>query len=130
VLSTLDWRMRSITPFSFLRFFMSFFSPNQPSFLLALKCRASQTLFRAQNGSHLHKIFFFVYIPTKDKCFKKILMEVNMISYRTHLEILQRRRCWSSNRHWSVGPRCSLLLMSSFQCIFQLLNQPSQLANM
>ncbi|KAJ3705139.1 hypothetical protein LUZ61_008844 [Rhynchospora tenuis] len=53
VLSTLDWRMRSITPFSFLRFFLSFFSPKQATFLLPLKSRASQILFRAQNETKM-----------------------------------------------------------------------------
>ncbi|XP_078156732.1 cyclin D6;1 [Carex rostrata] len=53
VLSTLDWRMRSITPFSFLRFFLSFFSSNQPAILLPLKSRASQILFGAQNETSL-----------------------------------------------------------------------------
>ncbi|XP_073108481.1 cyclin-D6-1 isoform X1 [Elaeis guineensis] len=49
VLGALDWRMRSITPFSFLPYFLSFFSPAQPPLLHALKARASRTLFKAQN---------------------------------------------------------------------------------
>ncbi|XP_038973916.1 cyclin-D6-1 isoform X2 [Phoenix dactylifera] len=49
VLGALDWRMRSITPFSFLPFFLSFFSPAQPPLLHALKARASRILFKAQN---------------------------------------------------------------------------------
>ncbi|KAJ8459088.1 hypothetical protein OPV22_032014 [Ensete ventricosum] len=49
VLGTLDWRMRSVTPFSFLRFFISFFSPAQPPLLQALKAHATQILLKAQN---------------------------------------------------------------------------------
>ncbi|PKA47927.1 Putative cyclin-D6-1 [Apostasia shenzhenica] len=49
VLSALDWRMRSITPFSFLRFFLSFFSPANPILIQAVKARASQILFKSQN---------------------------------------------------------------------------------
>ncbi|XP_008800348.1 cyclin-D6-1-like [Phoenix dactylifera] len=48
ILGALDWRMRSITPFAFLRFFLSFFSPAQAPLLHALKARTSQTLFKAQ----------------------------------------------------------------------------------
>ncbi|KAJ8483742.1 hypothetical protein OPV22_016227 [Ensete ventricosum] len=48
VLGALDWRMRSVTPFSFLRFFISFFSPAQPPLLRALKARATQILLEAQ----------------------------------------------------------------------------------
>ncbi|XP_072951149.1 cyclin-D6-1 [Typha angustifolia] len=49
VLGALDWRMRSITPFSFLRFFLGFFSPPQPHLLHALKSRASEIVFKAQS---------------------------------------------------------------------------------
>ncbi|WOL15086.1 hypothetical protein Cni_G23867 [Canna indica] len=49
VLGVLDWRMRTITPFSFLRFFISFFSPAQPPLLQALKSHATQILLKAPN---------------------------------------------------------------------------------
>ncbi|URE37431.1 Cyclin, N-terminal domain [Musa troglodytarum] len=52
VLEALDWRMRSITPFSFLRFFTSFFSPAQPPLLQALQAQATQILLKTQNGNH------------------------------------------------------------------------------
>ncbi|KAJ0966036.1 hypothetical protein J5N97_027174 [Dioscorea zingiberensis] len=48
VLGALDWRMRSITPFSFLGFFLSFFSPALPPLLHALKERAFHILLKAQ----------------------------------------------------------------------------------
>lgn len=67
VLGALDWRMRSITPFSFLHFFLSFFSPAQAPLLHALKARASQTLFKAQNGTFpaigkAIKVLFFISV--------------------------------------------------------------------
>ncbi|KAJ8460213.1 hypothetical protein OPV22_033139 [Ensete ventricosum] len=49
VLEALDWRMRSIIPFSFLRFFISFFSPAQPPLLQALQAHATQILLKTQN---------------------------------------------------------------------------------
>ncbi|XP_065024112.1 cyclin-D6-1-like [Musa acuminata AAA Group] len=49
VLEALDWRMRSITPFSFLRFFTSFFSPAQPPLLQALQAHATEILLKTQN---------------------------------------------------------------------------------
>ncbi|KAM0943916.1 putative cyclin domain-containing protein [Dioscorea sansibarensis] len=48
VLGALDWRMRSITPFSFLRFFLSLFSPAHPPLLHALKDRALHILLKSQ----------------------------------------------------------------------------------
>ncbi|RZS23993.1 hypothetical protein BHM03_00057007 [Ensete ventricosum] len=52
ILGALDWRMRSITPFSFLRFFVTFFSPTHPSLLRSLRSGASLTILRAQHGDH------------------------------------------------------------------------------
>ncbi|XP_039130270.1 cyclin-D6-1-like isoform X3 [Dioscorea cayenensis subsp. rotundata] len=48
VLGALDWRVRSITPFSFLRFFLSLFSPAHPPLIHALKDRALRILLKAQ----------------------------------------------------------------------------------
>ncbi|CAA7394651.1 unnamed protein product [Spirodela intermedia] len=53
VLRVLDWRMRSITPFCFLRFFLAFFRPVEPPLIAALKARASEIIFRAQNEMKL-----------------------------------------------------------------------------
>ncbi|GMN50941.1 hypothetical protein TIFTF001_020087 [Ficus carica] len=49
VLDTLSWRMRSITPFSFFSFFMSFFELSDPPSMQALKDRASEFIFTSQN---------------------------------------------------------------------------------
>uniref|UniRef100_A0A1D1YYH1 Putative cyclin-D6-1 n=1 Tax=Anthurium amnicola TaxID=1678845 RepID=A0A1D1YYH1_9ARAE len=53
VLRALHWRMRSITPFSFLRFFLALFRPADPPLLAALKARASEIVFWAQNEMKL-----------------------------------------------------------------------------
>ncbi|MQM02511.1 hypothetical protein Taro_035271 [Colocasia esculenta] len=50
VLRALNWRMRSITPFSFLRFFLTLFRPADLPLLATLKSRASEIVFRSQNG--------------------------------------------------------------------------------
>ncbi|VVA34808.1 PREDICTED: putative cyclin-D6-1 [Prunus dulcis] len=49
ILDTLDWRMRSITPFSFLSFFLSFLDLNDQTLTKALKSRASDVIFNAHN---------------------------------------------------------------------------------
>ncbi|XP_010931897.1 cyclin-D6-1 [Elaeis guineensis] len=49
VLSALGWRMRSITPFAFLDFFLHSFPLADAALRQALKDRASKTLFRIQN---------------------------------------------------------------------------------
>ncbi|KAH0985575.1 hypothetical protein GBA52_012752 [Prunus armeniaca] len=49
ILDTLDWRMRSITPFSFLPFFLSFLDLNDQTLAKALKSRASDVIFNAHN---------------------------------------------------------------------------------
>ncbi|KAH7545892.1 putative cyclin-D6-1 [Ziziphus jujuba] len=49
ILDTLSWRMRSITPFSFLCFFVSLFELNDPTLTQALKDRASETIYSAHN---------------------------------------------------------------------------------
>ncbi|KAK0590627.1 hypothetical protein LWI29_029653 [Acer saccharum] len=54
ILGALKWRMRSITPFSFLCFFISLFQLNEPpSIIQAVKARATEIIFRAQNDIKL-----------------------------------------------------------------------------
>jgi len=57
ILGALKWRMRSITPFSFLRFFISLAEIEDQSLKQALKERASTIIFNAQNGKCL---FLFI----------------------------------------------------------------------
>ncbi|KAG6755942.1 hypothetical protein POTOM_039350 [Populus tomentosa] len=49
VLDALNWRMRSITPFSFVHFFVSLFELKDPSSSQPLKDRATEIIFKAQN---------------------------------------------------------------------------------
>ncbi|WCJ42992.1 Cyclin D6 1 [Euphorbia peplus] len=50
VLDALDWRMRSITPFSFLPFFISLFELKDLPLTQTLKGRATEIIFKAHNG--------------------------------------------------------------------------------
>ncbi|PON80528.1 Cyclin [Parasponia andersonii] len=59
ILGALKWRMRSITPFSFIPFFISQFKPQDPLLRQALKARAVEIIFKAQND-----INFFAYKPS------------------------------------------------------------------
>ncbi|KAG5233474.1 cyclin-D6 [Salix suchowensis] len=53
ILGALNWRMRSVTPFSFISFFISLFKPEDPPLKQALKARASEIIFKAQNDINL-----------------------------------------------------------------------------
>ncbi|KAG8635319.1 putative cyclin-D6-1 [Manihot esculenta] len=53
ILDALDWRMRSITPFSFVHFFISSFELKDPPLTQALKDRATQIIFQAHNETKL-----------------------------------------------------------------------------
>jgi len=59
ILGALKWRMRSITPFSFLHFFISLLQIEDQSLKQALKERASAIIFNAQNGKY---VFLFIHI--------------------------------------------------------------------
>lgn len=50
ILGALKWRMRSITPFSFISFFISFFNLKDPPLRQALKARAVELILKAQMG--------------------------------------------------------------------------------
>ncbi|XP_039004286.1 putative cyclin-D6-1 isoform X1 [Hibiscus syriacus] len=53
VLDALKWRMRSITPFSFITFFVSLFEPKDPPFPQTLEDRATNIIFQARNEINL-----------------------------------------------------------------------------
>lgn len=68
ILGGLNWRMRTITPFSFLSFFLSFFQLKDPPLTEALQARATQIIFDSQHGIILLlystfslEIFMFFY---------------------------------------------------------------------
>lgn len=54
-MGALKWRMRSITPFSFISYFISLFKLRDPSLKQAIKARATEIIFKAQNGKYPEK---------------------------------------------------------------------------
>ncbi|KAM7525158.1 hypothetical protein LguiA_015060 [Lonicera macranthoides] len=71
ILTTLNWRMRSITPFSFLHFFVSLFELKDPSSSRFLKDRASEILLKSQC-----EIKFMEYKPS--------IMAASALLYASH----------------------------------------------
>ncbi|KAF9587485.1 hypothetical protein IFM89_003424 [Coptis chinensis] len=55
ILGALKWRMRSITPFSFIHFFLSLFKLQDPLLQHALKARASDIIYKSQHEIKLLK---------------------------------------------------------------------------
>ncbi|XP_022724114.1 putative cyclin-D6-1 [Durio zibethinus] len=53
ILDALNWRMRSITPFSFIRFFISLLELKDPPLTQALKERATNIILQARNEINL-----------------------------------------------------------------------------
>lgn len=53
ILGGLNWRMRTITPFSFLSFFLSFFQLKDPPLTEALQARATQIIFDSQHETKI-----------------------------------------------------------------------------
>lgn len=50
ILGALKWRMRSVNPFSFINYFISFFKSDDEPSIQALKTRATQIIFKSQTG--------------------------------------------------------------------------------
>ncbi|KAJ7948235.1 Cyclin [Quillaja saponaria] len=53
ILGALKWRMRSITPFSFIPFFICLFKLKDPPLMQALKARATEIIFKSQSDVKL-----------------------------------------------------------------------------
>lgn len=102
ILGALKWRMRSITPFSFIPFFISLFKLRDPPLLQALKARATEIIFIAQNGIELlefkasviaasallsasHELF-----PIQYPCFRKAILNCSYINKEEEEEMLVR----------------------------------------
>ncbi|CAJ1961512.1 unnamed protein product [Sphenostylis stenocarpa] len=69
ILGALKWRMRSITPFSFLHFFISSAEIEDQSLKQALKERASVVIFNAQNAQTL-------------KCISLMAADIKLFKYK------------------------------------------------
>ncbi|CAL2249614.1 unnamed protein product [Prunus armeniaca] len=98
ILGALKWRMRSITPFSFISFFNSLFKLEDPPLLQALKARAAQIIFKSQKDVELlgfkpsiiaasallsasHELF-----PMQYPCFKKALSNCSYVNKENMLQ--------------------------------------------
>ncbi|XP_043696582.1 putative cyclin-D6-1 isoform X2 [Telopea speciosissima] len=92
ILGALKWRMRSITPFSFVHFFLSLFKLKDPPLRDALKARAKEIIFKAQNEMKLiefkpsiiaasallsasHELF-----PIQFPCFRKAIFSCEYVN--------------------------------------------------
>ncbi|XP_048327252.1 putative cyclin-D6-1 isoform X1 [Ziziphus jujuba] len=93
ILGALKWRMRSITPFSFVSFFISLFKLEDLPLQQALKARATEIIFNAQNAdikllvfkpsiiaasallSASHELF-----PLQYPCFRKALSNCSYVN--------------------------------------------------
>lgn len=62
ILGSLKWRMRSITAFAFINFFISSFKFKDLPFQQALKARATEIIFTSQNGKSNLIIIFILSI--------------------------------------------------------------------
>ncbi|XP_018501927.2 putative cyclin-D6-1 isoform X2 [Pyrus x bretschneideri] len=98
ILGALKWRMRSITPFSFMSFFISLFKLEDPPLLQALKARATQIIFKSQKDveflvfkpsiiaaaallSASHELF-----PMQFSCFKNALSHCSYVNKENMLQ--------------------------------------------
>ncbi|KAH7576840.1 hypothetical protein JRO89_XS01G0160200 [Xanthoceras sorbifolium] len=93
ILGALKWRMRSITPFSFLSFFISLFQLDEPPLIIqALKTRATEIILNTQNDIKLlefkpsiisasallsasHELF-----PLQFTCFKNAILKCSYVN--------------------------------------------------
>lgn len=60
ILGALKWRMRSVTPFSFFSFFITFFELKEDPLILkhSLKSRATELTFNLQHGKEKENLKF------------------------------------------------------------------------
>ncbi|KAH9744364.1 putative cyclin-D6-1 [Citrus sinensis] len=77
ILGALKWRMRSITPFTFLSFFISLFKLKDLTVQRALKTRASEVIFQAQIGNLITSLRMFSNLIS--------LFTINLFSNIYHL---------------------------------------------
>ncbi|MCD7446291.1 hypothetical protein HAX54_000101 [Datura stramonium] len=79
ILGGLKWRMRSVTAFAFINFFISLFKfKDLPLLQQALKARATEIIFTAQNASALlsasHELF-----PLQLPCYKTAILNCSYV---------------------------------------------------
>ncbi|XP_009353212.2 putative cyclin-D6-1 [Pyrus x bretschneideri] len=98
ILGALKWRMRSITPFSFMSFVISLFKLEDPPLLHALKARATQIIFKSQKDVELLAFKPSIIaasavlsasdalLPMQFPCFKKALSNCSYVNKENMLQ--------------------------------------------
>ncbi|KAJ6878254.1 cyclin-D6-1 [Populus alba x Populus x berolinensis] len=130
ILGALNWRMRSITPFSFISFFISLFKPKDPPLRQALKARASEIIFKAQNDINLlefkpsliaasallyasHELF-----PMQFLCFRKAISNCSHVNKENLLQ------CYNAMQEIAMdGYRSQFDVVSSSETPVNVLDQ-------
>ncbi|PPD79904.1 hypothetical protein GOBAR_DD23170 [Gossypium barbadense] len=98
ILGALKWRMRSITPFSFISFFVSFFNLKDPPLRQALKARAVELILKAQMDTRLMELRPSIIaasallsashqlLPLQFPCFRKAISSCSYVNKENMLQ--------------------------------------------
>ncbi|MBA0688991.1 hypothetical protein Goari_006743 [Gossypium aridum] len=98
ILGALKWRMRSITPFSFISFFISFFNLKDPPLRQALKARAVELILKAQMDTRLMELRPSIIaasallsashqlLPLQFPCFRKAISSCSYVNKENMLQ--------------------------------------------
>ncbi|KAG4115966.1 hypothetical protein ERO13_D12G139900v2 [Gossypium hirsutum] len=98
ILGALKWRMRSITPFSFISFFISFFNLKDPPLRQALKARAVELILKAQMDTRLMELRPSIIaasallsashqlLPLQFPCFRKAISSCSYVDKENMLQ--------------------------------------------
>lgn len=100
ILALLQWRMRSITPFSFLQYFLSLVNIQDSSLSQSLKTRASDIIFNVQHGNSIYaplsyvirlmyQIKFVVQLPWSHADLKLLEYKPSIIAASSLLSAIQ-----------------------------------------
>lgn len=100
ILALLQWRMRSITPFSFLQYFLSLVNIQDSSLSQSLKTRASDIIFNVQHGNSIYaplsyvirliyQIKFVVQLPLSHADLKLLEYKPSIIAASSLLSAIQ-----------------------------------------
>ncbi|CAN1220465.1 Putative cyclin-D6-1 [Linum perenne] len=119
ILGALKWRMRSVTPFSFLSFFTHYFKLKDPPLLQALRARATQIILRAQNDvkmvglkpsviaasallSACHELF-----PLQFSCFRNGILGCSCVNKEVMADSYEKMQELAMEEYESVMDRVS-----------------------
>ncbi|KAL4384777.1 hypothetical protein GQ457_15G002720 [Hibiscus cannabinus] len=132
ILGAVKWRMRSITPFSFVSFFMPLFELKDPPSTQAVKARAVEIILKAQIDTKLlefkpsiiaasallsasHELF-----PLQFPCFRQAISSCSYVNKQNML------KCYNSMRETEEeGDRSMFDIVPSFSSPVDVLEQQS-----